>query len=317
MTYRTTHTTTYRYDEPVAQSISEARLTPRSFERQRVLESQIDVQPGFATRETRTDYFGNDVTTIAVFGTHDRFIVTATSMVEIEPDPARLSPGFVWPVMPWESVRDTLAVPTDEESLAASEYIFESPYVPQVKPVAEYARTTFAPGRPLVEGLKELTHRIHGEFVYKPESTSIEVPLQEVMDKRHGVCQDFAHVMIGALRSLGLAARYVSGYLRTGDDVLGAEASHAWVSAWVPGMGWVDFDPTNDVMPTDGHVTVGWGRDFGDVTPVKGVALGGGGQTVEVEVRVTPLEKAAFSRPEDVVCIDDLLWGQGLAGFAR
>jgi transglutaminase-like putative cysteine protease len=287
MTYRTTHTTTYLYDEPVAQSISEARLTPRSFERQRVLEVHIDVRPDFATRETRTDYFGNDVTTIAVFGTHDRFIVTATSMVE-----TGLGPVRELPVIPWESVRDRLVVPPDPESLAASEYIFESPYVPSVRGVAEYARSTFTPGRPLVESLRELKHRIHGEFLYKPESTSIEVPLQEVMDKRHGVCQDFAHVMIGAVRSAGLAARYVSGYLRTGAALQGADASHAWVSAYVPGAGWVDFDPTNDVMPTDGHVTVGWGRDYGDVTPVKGIALGGGGQRVDVEVHVTPLDPA-------------------------
>jgi transglutaminase-like putative cysteine protease len=288
MTYRTTHTTTYRYDEPVSQSISEARLTPRSFDRQRVRDVRIDVQPDFATRQTRTDYFGNDVTTIVVFGTHERFIVTATSVVE-----AGLKPVKEFPAMPWESVRDLLAVPADEESLMASEFIFESPYVPLVKSVADYARPTFAPGRPLVESLRELKHRIHNEFVYKPASTSIEVPLQELMEKRHGVCQDFAHVMIGAVRSVGLAARYISGYLRSGADVQGAEASHAWVSAYVPGAGWVDFDPTNDVMPADGHVTVGWGRDFGDVTPLKGVALGGGGQTVEVEVHVLPIVKAA------------------------
>jgi transglutaminase-like putative cysteine protease len=284
MTLRTTHTTTYRYDEPVAQSISEARLTPRSFDRQRVREVRIDITPEFATRETRTDYFGNDVTTIAVFGTHERFIVTSTSVVE-----TGLAPAGELPAIAWESVRDRLAVPADDESLVASEYIFESPFVSSIRALAEFARPTFTPGRPLVESLRELKHRVHSEFLYKPASTSIEVPLQEVMDKRHGVCQDFAHVMIGAVRSVGLAARYVSGYLRSGADVQGAEASHAWVSAWVPGAGWVDFDPTNDVMPTDGHVTVGWGRDFGDVTPVKGVALGGGGQTVEVEVRVTPL----------------------------
>jgi transglutaminase-like putative cysteine protease len=288
MTYRTTHTTTYLYDQSVAQSISEARLTPRSFERQRVLEAHISVKPDFATLATRTDYFGNQVTTIAVFGTHDRFIVTSTSVVEVGIGPAR-----DLPVIAWETVRDLLAVPADDQSLAASEFIFESPYVPLVKPVAEYARISFTPGRPLIEALRELKHRIHDEFTYKPESTSIEVPLQELMEKRHGVCQDFAHVMIGAIRSVGLAARYISGYLRSGEDVQGAEASHAWVSAWVPGAGWVDFDPTNDVMPTDGHVTVGWGRDFGDVTPVKGVALGGGGQTVEVEVHVVPLEKLA------------------------
>jgi transglutaminase-like putative cysteine protease len=284
MTYRTTHTTTYLYDQSVAQSISEARLTPRSFERQRVLEAHIAVKPDFATLETRTDYFGNQVTTIAVFGTHEQFVVTSTSVVEEGIGPAR-----ELPVIPWETVRDQLAAPTDEESLAASEFIFESPYVSIVKPVAEFARMSFTPGRPIVDAVRELNHRIHTEFIYKPESTSIEVPLQELMEKRHGVCQDFAHVMIGGLRSVGLAARYVSGYLRSGADVQGAEASHAWVSAWVPGAGWVDFDPTNDVMPGEGHVTVGWGRDFGDVTPVKGVALGGGGQTVEVEVHVAPL----------------------------
>ena len=283
MTYRTIHTTTYRYEGTVSQSVSEARLTPRSFARQRVLETSIAVTPSFATRETRKDYFGNEVTTIAVFGMHDRFVVTATSVVEVG-----IGPPWVLPVISWETVRDRLATPPDDESLSASEFTFDSPYVPSVKAVAEYARVTFQPGRPVVEGLRELKHRIHGEFIYKPESTSIEIPLQEVMEKRHGVCQDFAHVMIGALRSLGLAARYVSGYLRSGADVQGAEASHAWVSAWVPGAGWLDFDPTNDVMPSDGHVTVGWGRDFGDVTPVKGVALGGGGQKVEVEVHVTP-----------------------------
>lgn len=288
MTYRTTHTTTYIYDQSVAQSISEARLTPRSYERQRVLEANVAVKPDFATLETRTDYFGNQVNTIAVFGTHDRFIVTSTSVVEVGIGPAR-----DLPVIAWETVRDRLGVPSDDQSLTASEFTFESPYVPLVKSVADYARISFTPGRPLIESVRDLKHRIHDEFVYKPESTSIEVPLQELMEKRHGVCQDFAHVMIGAIRSVGLAARYVSGYLRSGADVQGAEASHAWVSAWIPDAGWVDFDPTNDVMPTDGHVTVGWGRDFGDVTPVKGVAMGGGGQTVEVEVRVVPIEKLA------------------------
>jgi transglutaminase-like putative cysteine protease len=288
MTYRTIHTTTYRYEQPVSQSISEARLTPRSFDRQRAIETGVVVQPDFATMETRRDYFGNDVTTIALFGTHDRFVVTATSLVE-----TGLRPAWEMPVVPWESVRNLLAAPANAETIAASEFVFDSPYVPWVKATADYARTTFRPGRPLVESLRELKHRVHDEFVYKPESTSIEIPLQEVMDKRHGVCQDFAHVMIGAIRSVGLAARYVSGYLRSGADVQGAEASHAWVSAYVPGAGWLDFDPTNDVMPTDGHVTVGWGRDYGDVTPLKGVALGGAGQTVEVEVRVTPVEQAA------------------------
>lgn len=286
MTYRTVHTTTYRYEEPVAQSISEARMTPRVSDGQRVIETHIEIAPKSATCESRSDYFGNQVTTIAVFGNHDRFIVTATSVVET----GLASQEDLMPEISWEAVRDLLAAPADGETLAASEFIYESPFVPAIRSVAEFARKTFTPGKPLADAVRELNHRVHEEFVYKPASTSIESPLHEVMDKRHGVCQDFAHVMIGALRSRGLAARYVSGYLRSGEHVQGAEASHAWVSVYVPAAGWVDFDPTNDVIPGDGHVTVGWGRDYGDITPLKGVALGGGGQTVEVEVRVHAIE---------------------------
>ncbi|HEY4088296.1 MAG TPA: transglutaminase family protein [Bryobacteraceae bacterium] len=288
MTYHVIHTTTYRYEAPVAQSISEVRLRPRPTERQRVIESRIEVEPAFAKCEGRTDYFGNEATTIAVSGMHDLFAVTATSVVEtglVRPEEL--------PVTRWESVRDRLATPYDPDSLAASEFHFESPYVPAIRAVAEFARATFTPDRPIGEAVRELNHRVNQEFLYKPASTSIEIPLQEIMDKRHGVCQDFAHVMIGALRSVGLAARYVSGYLQSGADVLGAEASHAWVAVWIPGAGWVDFDPTNNVMPNDGHVILGWGRDYGDVTPVKGLALGGGGQTVGVEVHVAPVEVAA------------------------
>lgn len=288
MTYRTIHTTTYRYEEPVAQSISEARLTPRMTEGQNVIESNIAVEPAFAKCEARIDYFGNEVTTIAVFGTHDRFTVTASSIVE-----TGLASLEELPAISWETVRDRLASAADPDTLAASEFIFESPYVPAVRSVALYARRIFAGSKLIGEAVRELNACVNKDFLYKPASTSIEIPLQEVMDKRHGVCQDFAHVMIGALRSVGLAARYVSGYLRSGANVQGAEASHAWVSVWIPGAGWVDFDPTNNVMPNDGHVTVGWGRDYGDVTPVKGVATGGGGQTVEVEVHVTPVEVAA------------------------
>jgi transglutaminase-like putative cysteine protease len=289
MTYRTIHKTAYRYEGPVTQSVSEARLTPRSFGGQRVLESHIDVEPAFAKCEPRIDYFGNEVTAIAVFGAHDRFVVTASSLVE-----TGLAPfGGVLPGVYWESARDLFAAPLGDDSRAASEYIFESPFVPIIRSVADFARVTFTPWRDLGDAITELNQRVHDEFTYKPASTSIEMPLQEVMDKRHGVCQDFAHVMIGALRSMGLAARYVSGYLRSGADVQGAEASHAWVSAWIPGAGWVDFDPTNNVIPGDGHVTIGWGRDYGDVTPLKGIAIGGGGQKVEVEVHVTPIEVSA------------------------
>ena len=154
----------------------------------------------------------------------------------------------------------------------------------------EYASETFVPQRPLLESVRDLTHRIHEEFKYSPKATSIDVPLKDVLRKREGVCQDFAHVMIGALRSVRLAARYVSGYVRPGPKVQGAQASHAWVEVFFPGSGWRGFDPTNDLMVSDNHVTLAWGRDYGDVTPVKGITLGGGEQTVEVEVYVRPVE---------------------------
>jgi transglutaminase-like putative cysteine protease len=149
----------------------------------------------------------------------------------------------------------------------------------------------FQPGRGLLEGAWALSHKIHEEFKYQPKSTSIDTPLTDIIRNRKGVCQDFAHIMIAAMRSLRLPVRYVSGYLRSNANYQGAAASHAWVSVYVPGQGWASFDPTNDLIPTDGHVTLAWGRDYSDVTPLKGITLGGGGQSVEVEVRVLPVEE--------------------------
>ena len=186
----------------------------------------------------------------------------------------------------WEQARDLLATHADSGCLEAFEFVFDSPFAFAEAEFAEFALPTFTPGRPLLDALRELMHRIHDEFRYRPKSTSIYMPLVEVLRNRRGVCQDFAHVMIAALRSLRLAARYVSGYLRSGSRYQGAQASHAWVSVFVPGTGWLDFDPTNDVMPSDGHITLAYGRDYADVTPVKGITTGGGGQRVEVEVLV-------------------------------
>jgi transglutaminase-like putative cysteine protease len=281
MLYRTTHMTRYVYEEPVSQSFNELRLTPRTAAHQRVLETKIVLSPEPAELNTRTDYFGNAVTSFAVFQMHDWFTATATSLVEVLPHQPELVSN-----LSWEEARELLATQPDMASLESSEYVYDSPYVTAGSELAEYARPTFAAGRPLLEAVQELSHRIHTEFTYKPKSTSIDTPLLEVLKKRSGVCQDFAHIMIGALRSLHLAARYVSGYLRSGVNYVGAESSHAWVSVFVPETGWLSFDPTNDVTPGEGHVTLAWGRDYGDVTPVKGVALDGGGQNVEVEVRV-------------------------------
>jgi transglutaminase-like putative cysteine protease len=288
MLFRVTHTTRYLYSAPVSQCLNEVRLTPRSLPDQYVAATAITVDPAPTTLRHRTDYFGNDVTSFGIFEKHDKLLATAESVVDVR---AEIPP--VLPPISWEDARDILAAPPDVECVMASEFIYNSPYVSVSKALAEYARATFAPQRPLLAAVTELSHRIHSEFEYLPKSTSIDMPLAEVLRNRQGVCQDFAHIMIGALRSLRLAARYVSGYVRPGPKVQGAQASHAWVSVFVPGSGWFAFDPTNDVMPTTFHLTLAWGRDYGDVTPVKGVTLGGGEQTVEVEVYVKAIEGTA------------------------
>jgi transglutaminase-like putative cysteine protease len=291
MRYLISHTTRYLYEEYVSQCVSEARLVPRTMPAQRVLASRIHVDPEPAVMDQRKDYFGNDVNSFAIFRNHDRFTTTATGIVEVDPAvPAE-------PELAWEAVRDRVAAHPDEDALAAYEFIFASPFVEAAHELGDFARPLFPPGRPFAEAARELSHRIHEEFTYLPKSTSVDMPLLEVFHNRCGVCQDFSHIMIGALRALRLPARYVSGYLRSGAKYQGAEASHAWVSIFVPGTGWLSFDPTNDVIPSEGHVTLAWGRDYGDVTPVKGIALGGGQHSVEVEVHVVPAEDSE-KKPE-------------------
>jgi transglutaminase-like putative cysteine protease len=280
--YEVTHTTRFSYEAPVSRCLNEVHLTPRRLPYQQVHQTAILVEPSPAFVRHRKDYFGNDVSTFAVIDVHYKLSATAKSLVEVNGKTEAIEKG----TLSWEEARDSIAATAEESTLEASEFIYPSPYVPAVAELGTFARETFTPGRPLMESAMELSHRIHTEFKYVPKATSIDIPLADVLRKRHGVCQDFAHIMIGALRSQRLAARYVSGYVRSGPKVQGAQASHAWVAVFVPGKGWVSFDPTNDVMPSDGHLTLAWGRDYGDVTPVKGVTLGGGGQTVEVEVYV-------------------------------
>ncbi|MEO5924358.1 MAG: transglutaminase family protein [Bryobacteraceae bacterium] len=283
MRYKAEHITTYSYQAAVAHCLSEAHLIPRTFTGQRVIEAKVDVTPNPATSVRRTDYYGNAVDTFSIFERHDKFIVKSTSIVDVD------AKSFsALPTISWEDARAYLTAHPTLESLAAYEFVFDSPFVAASPALRAYGAPSFAKGVPLADAVIDLSQRIHAQFSYKPKSTSIDVPLQEVLVRRRGVCQDFAHVMIGVVRSYHLAARYVSGYLRSGAKFLGAEASHAWVSVFIPGHGWLDLDPTNNVLPSDGHVTVAWGRDYGDVTPVKGISLGGGGQTVEVAVRVVP-----------------------------
>jgi transglutaminase-like putative cysteine protease len=285
MLYRATHTTVYRYQAPVSQCLSEMRLTPRALPWQVVLERTITTDPSPASVDERKDYFGNAVSLISIVERHDRFTTVATSVVQVEPRP-EVPPS----ALAWEAARDEVASLQSPEAIDAIEYVFDSPFVKAGPELAAFARGSFADGRPLLQAVADLSHRIHQEFTYRPTSTTVDTPVLETLRTKRGVCQDFAHVMIGALRAMRLPARYVSGYLRSGANYEGAEASHAWVSVFLPERGWVDFDPTNDVMPGTGHLTLAWGRDYGDVAPVKGVALGGGSQHVEVKVRVDPVD---------------------------
>lgn len=284
MRYTVSHTTQYVYEAPVSQCSSEMRLTPRSLPWQRLIAFQIETLPPSSSLARHKDYFGNDVTTLGILESHDRFVTTATSLVEVD------TPPHVASDLSWEAVRELLARHDRAETIEAFELSCASPFVPMAPALADLARPSFVSGRPLIAAVQDLASRIHAQFEYKPQTTSIDSPLLDTLAAKRGVCQDFAHLMIGALRGMGQAARYVSGYLRSGASYQGAEASHAWVSVFVPGAGWFDIDPTNDVRPGNGHVTLAWGRDFGDVTPVKGVALGGGRQKVDVAVRVDALD---------------------------
>ena len=277
--YRAAHTTRYLYEAPVAHCLSETRLRPRTLPWQTVVESSIRTLPRAATVEQRLDYFGNDVSVFAIQESHERFFTVATSVVRLEPRPAPA------PDISWEAVRDSLAACATPDAFDAVEFVFDSPLVAAGPELAELARPSFQPERPLAEAIDDLSRRIHDEFAYTPNCTTIDTPLLDTLRARRGVCQDYTHVMIGALRSMRLAARYVSGYLRSGPRLQGAEASHAWVSVFT-GSGWLDVDPTNDVRADTNHLTVAWGRDYADVTPVKGIATGGGAHRVEVEVHV-------------------------------
>jgi transglutaminase-like putative cysteine protease len=263
--------------------LSEIRLTPRILPYQRLLDWQLEVEPKTSSILSRKDYFGNDVSSFAVLEPHTKFSVTATSRVEVQ--------SVSWDEsssLPWEDARELVSDALTEEDFAANEFLWESPYVPAVDGLHDYGAESFTPQRKVFNVAEDVMRRIHRDFGYKPKSTSIDTPLAEVFSGRHGVCQDFAHVMIGVLRSRGIAARYVSGYLRGDVNYEGAQASHAWVSVYSPGFGWLDFDPTNNVVPGTGHLTLAFGRDYGDVTPVKGISVGGGRHKLDVEVRVRP-----------------------------
>jgi transglutaminase-like putative cysteine protease len=266
------------------------RLTPRACARQACDRSRLLVDPPPAVLQQRIDYFGNHATFFTVQEPHRRLTVTAESdgAWQLVPEPVPAT------TLPWEQVRGLLPGDRSEAVLDACQYTFESTHVQTSPELLAYAAPSFPVGRPILEGAADLMTRIHTDFKYDPTATTVSTPVHEVLTHRRGVCQDFAHLQIACLRSLGLAARYVSGYLVTRPPpgrprLIGADASHAWLSVFCPGLGWVDLDPTNDVMPSERHITLGWGRDYDDVSPTRGVILGGGRQTIAVGVDVVEL----------------------------
>ena len=286
MILKVNHTTTYRYGQPVSICHTEVYLTPRASALQTLLQHELTIDPAPDTRAGRKDYFGNDVTAFSINRPHRTLTIAATSLVTRQPaDP--IHPGLT---PAWEQLRDDVSRHESSDTFNAFQFIFESPRVKLGPAFAAYAAESFAAGRPLLEAARDLCRRIFTDFKYDKGATTVSTPIEEAFKSRHGVCQDFAHIMIACIRSLGLPALYVSGCLRSSPDAIGAGASHAWVSVFCAGFGWLDFDPTNDVMPAGDHVTIAWGRDYSDVSPVKGVALGGGEQTINVAVEVIPAD---------------------------
>jgi transglutaminase-like putative cysteine protease len=289
--YAIEHNTAYEYESPVVQAYHLAHIRPRELDHQSVESSTVVVRPKPSRTHQSVDYFGNHHDRVEVLEPHDLLEVSAKSRITVTAPPLAANP-------PTDSVSWNAAVQMldgDTTMLEVIEYRCDSPLVRSHQRLREYAEPTFAPDRPLVDAVMEFCGRINREFAYEPTATDVSTPLAAVLRDRRGVCQDFAHLAVGCLRSLGLAARYVSGYLETlpppgRPRLVGADASHAWASVHVPGYGWFDFDPTNDLLPSERHVVVAWGRDFSDVTPLKGVVLGGGAHRLTVGVTVEPIE---------------------------
>lgn len=285
------HVTRYQYDDPVSLCHNIAHLKPNTFPGQRVLSTQLKIDPWPAVSREHTDFFGNRVNYFCIQRSHKALAVGVFSEVEVTP--VALPDFFSSP--PWELVASMLREERSEDIIDAQLFCYPTPYVSFQPEAADFALESFPPGRPILEGVRDLAGRIYREFEFDPHFTSIATPISDVLAHRKGVCQDFAHLGLACLRGLGLAARYVSGYLETlpppGQPKLqGADASHAWFAVFVPGTGWVDFDPTNDQVPREQHITTAVGRDFHDVTPVRGVFYGGGQHRLEVEVDVDRLE---------------------------
>jgi transglutaminase-like putative cysteine protease len=289
--YRIVHSTRYDYRAEVAVSHHVAHLRPRSMPGQQALDHVLEVDPAPALVKHWTDYHGNSATFFTLEDNHRSLVVVSRARVDVHPRPRCQTESSA----AWEKVAALRFEPRLTDDGEAMEFAFPSPLIGYHREFAEYTAPCFPPNRPVLAGAMDLMQRMAREFEFDSTATSVATPVLEALRKRRGVCQDFAQVMIAGLRSMGLPARYVSGYLETlpppGKPKLqGADASHAWVSVYSPGQGWVDFDPTNNLQPGERHITIGWGRDFSDVSPIRGVLLGSGDHELEVSVDVIPEE---------------------------
>jgi transglutaminase-like putative cysteine protease len=289
--YRIQHSTTYTYDGEVTSSYGQFYLRPRDLGWQHCLRHEVVIDPAPRDLFVHNDLYGNAKSYFHVTEPHQQLVVTAVSHVEVDVEPAdedRLA-------VPWEQARPS-ARPEQPDAWQATDFTFPSPYVEVPPGIEEYTRRSFTPGRPVGEAAVELMHRVHDDFTYKFGSTSVSTSVSTLLAKKMGVCQDFSHFMVSGLRSLGLAGRYVSGYLATRPQpgkprLVGADASHAWVGCWVPGAGWLYLDPTNAKLIDESHATVAYGRDYGDVLPVKGVIFTESKHsTMKVSVDMAPVD---------------------------
>jgi transglutaminase-like putative cysteine protease len=285
--YRIVHRTLYDYTAPVTVSHHVARLEPRVTDAQERVSFAMEISPEPALRKERRDYFGNQLRFFSIQEAHRKLEITSTSRVTVRTAKEKAPESTT----AWTEAAQLFRDPVSPEVVEPYQFVFDSPQVRASFDLFDYAQESFPKDAPVLAGARDLTRRIYEDFKYDPKATTVATQLEEVMKTRRGVCQDFAHLGIACLRSLGLPARYVSGYLRTRppegkERLVGTDASHAWFSVFCPGTGWRDFDPTNNVEPAEEHITIAFGRDFGDVSPVAGIITGGGRHEVKVSVDV-------------------------------
>ncbi|MFP8967997.1 transglutaminase family protein [Pokkaliibacter sp. CJK22405] len=295
MKYQISHLTRYRYQQEVANCYNLSCLSPRKLAYQKTRRTRLEVNPSPSSLYDHLDFFGNRHTFFHVNTLHSELEVKISSLVEVLPRAAQID---IEASMPWEQVIQHLGESTDAQSLHARLLRTATKMTPIDPLFRAFAETVFEPDMPILEGAQRLSHLINSEFTYDPGFTTLATPVHTVLQQKRGVCQDFAQLAISALRSMGIPARYVSGYLETlpppgQERLVGADASHAWFSVFDPQQGWVDFDPTNDLIPDERHITLAFGRDYADVVPLKGLMSGGGQHELTVEVDVMPLHDDA------------------------